>query len=60
MLKTAQPGADEVDRQLLTLVPGVDRKSFLDNIAILAAEMDKIEEKEPAKPARKIKSRKRA
>ena len=60
MLKTAQPGADEVDRQLLTLVPSADRKSFLDNLAILAAEMDKIEDKEPPVPARKIKSRKRA
>lgn len=60
MLKMAQPGADEVDRQLLSLVPSSDRKSFLDNLAVLAAEMDKIEEKEPAKPVRKIKTRKRA
>lgn len=60
MLKMAQPGADEVDRQLLSLVPSGDRKGFLDNLAVLAAEMDKIEEKEPPKPARKIKSRKRS
>jgi len=60
MLKMAQPGADEVDRQLMLLVPSADRKTFLDNLAVLAAEMDKIEEKEPAPPARKIKSRKRA
>ena len=60
MLKMAQPGADEVDRQLLSLVPPGDRKSLIDNLAVLAAEMDKIEDKEPAKPARKIKSRKRA
>lgn len=60
MLKTAQPGADEVDRQLLSLVPGGDRKPFLDNLAVLAAEMDKIEEKEPAKPGRKLKLRRRA
>ena len=60
MLKMAQPGADEVDRQLLSLVPSGDRKTFLDNLAVLAAEMDKIEEKEPPKPARKIRSRKRA
>jgi len=59
MLKMAQPGADEVDRQLLSLVPSGDRKGFLDNLAVLAAEMDKIEEKEPPKPVRKIKSRKR-
>ena len=60
MLKMAQPGADEVDKQLLSLIASSDRKSFIDNLAVLAAEMDRIEEKEPAKPVRKIKSRKRA
>ncbi|MGH6906768.1 MAG: MarR family winged helix-turn-helix transcriptional regulator, partial [Aestuariivirga sp.] len=40
MLRTAQPGADEVDRRLLALVPGADRKSFLDDLALLAVEMD--------------------
>jgi DNA-binding MarR family transcriptional regulator len=59
MLKTAQPGADEVDRQLLSLIPSGERKSFLDNLAVLAAEMDKIEEKEPAKVARKGRARRR-
>ena len=60
MLKSALPGADEVDRQLLSLVSASERKSFLDNLAVLAAEMDKIEEREPAPPARKLKSRRRA
>ncbi len=60
MLRTAQPGADEVDRQLLSLVPSPDRKSLLDNLSLLAAEMDKIEEKQPLVPIRKIKARKRA
>ncbi len=60
MLKTALPGADEVDRLLLSLVSSSERKSFLDNLALLAAEMDKIEGGEPAKPARKIKIRRRA
>lgn len=60
MLKTAQPGADEVDKQLLTMVAGSDRKAFLDNLAVLASEMDKVEEKEPDKPVRKFKARKRA
>ncbi len=60
MLKMAQPGAEEVDKQLISLIPSPDRKSFIDNLAVLAAEMDRLEEKEPAKPARKIKSRKRA
>ncbi|MCB1377861.1 MAG: winged helix-turn-helix transcriptional regulator [Alphaproteobacteria bacterium] len=60
MLKMAQPGADEVDRQLLSLVPSAERRTFIENLGVLAAEMDKIEEKEPPKPARKIKTRKRA
>lgn len=59
MLKMAMPGADEVDRQLLSMIPASERKAFLDNLAILAAEMDKIEEDEPVKPVRKIKTRKR-
>jgi len=59
MLKMAQPGAEEVDRQLLSLIATADRKPFLDNLAVLAAEMDKIEEKEPVKPGRKIKGRRR-
>ncbi len=60
MLKMAQPGAEEVDRQLLSLIVNADRKAFIDNLGLLAAEMDKIDEKEPPKPARKIKTRKRA
>ena len=59
-LKAAQPGAEEVDRQLLSLISNTDRKGFLDSLAVLATEMDKLEEKEPAKPARKLKTRKRA
>ena len=60
MLKTAQPGAEEVDKQLLSHIAASDRKSFIDNLAVLAAEMDRIEDKEPAKPARKIKTRRRS
>lgn len=60
MLKMAQPGADEVDRHLMGLLSASERKAFIDNLGVLAAEMDKIEDKEPAKPVRKIKSRKRA
>ena len=60
MLKMAQPGADEVDRHLLSLIATSERKGFIENLAILAAEMDRIEDKEAPKPARKIKSRKRS
>lgn len=59
MLKTALPGADEVDRQLLSLIAASERKSFVDNLVILAAEMDKLEEKDPVSSARKGKIRRR-
>ena len=58
MLKQAQSGAEEVDRQLLAVLPNVDRKTVLDSLVSLAFEMDKVEEKEPEKPARKIRPRK--
>ena len=60
MLKMAQPGADEVDKYLMSLIASSERKGFIENLVILAAEMDKIEDKEPPKPARKTKTRKRA
>lgn len=60
MLKLAQPGADEVDRQILSLIPAAERRSFLECLSVLAAEMDKAEDVEPPKAARKIRSRRRA
>jgi DNA-binding MarR family transcriptional regulator len=57
-LKTAQPGAEEVDRLLTALVPAADRKSFLDSLTVLAAEMDKVEESEPDAAPRKVRARK--
>lgn len=60
MLKMAQPGAEEVDRQVMSLVAASERKAFIEALSLLAAEMDKIEDKEPPVPARKIKTRKRA
>jgi DNA-binding MarR family transcriptional regulator len=60
MLKMAQPGAEEVDRHLMSLITASERKGFIENLAVLAAEMDKVEDKEAPKPTRKIKSRKRA
>ncbi len=58
MLKQAQAGAEEVDRQLLAILPNPERKLLLESLASLAAEMDKIEEKEPEKPVRKVRPRK--
>lgn len=59
-LKSALPGADEVDRLLFSLISSADRKGFAENLALIAAEMDRVEEKEPAKPGRKIRLRRRA
>jgi DNA-binding MarR family transcriptional regulator len=59
-LKSASPGADDVDKQLLSLLPASDRKGFADCLSVLAAEMDKVESKEPEKVSRKVKLRKRA
>ena len=60
MLKLAQPGADEVDKQVLAAVPVSHRKSFTEALALLAAEMDRVEEESDTKPALKIKNRRRA
>jgi DNA-binding MarR family transcriptional regulator len=60
MLKLAQPGADEVDKQVLAVVPVSHRKPFTEALALLAAEMDRIEDESEAKPALKIKNRRRA
>ena len=57
MLKQAQAGAEEVDRQLLSVLPAADRKSLLESLAALAAEMDKLEEEVPEVASRKLRPR---
>jgi DNA-binding MarR family transcriptional regulator len=61
MLKQAQSGAEEVDRQMLALLPASDRKTVLDSLVVLAGELDRVEDKEPEKPekpVRKLRPRK--
>jgi DNA-binding MarR family transcriptional regulator len=58
MLKQAQSGAEEVDRQLLTALPNADRKTLLECLTSLASEMDRVEEKEPENVVRKVRPRK--
>lgn len=48
LLKTAQPGADEVDRMILAKIPPAHRRSFLDALTALADEMDRLENGETA------------
>ena len=60
MLKTAQSGADDVDKNLLTSFSATDRKTVLDCLALLASEMDRVDIDEvPAKPQAKVKLRRR-
>ena len=58
MLKQAQAGAEEVDRQMLAALPSAERKTMLEGLTALAAEMDKVEETEPETQGRKLRGRK--
>jgi DNA-binding MarR family transcriptional regulator len=42
-LKTAQPGAEEVDKQILSAIAPAHRKSFLDALTMLAAKLDALD-----------------
>lgn len=50
-LKSAQSGADDVDKKLLSLFSATERKSLVDCLSLLASEMDKLEDADEAKPA---------
>jgi DNA-binding MarR family transcriptional regulator len=43
LLKSAQPGADEVDRTIIAKIPPAHRKSFVEALGVLADEMDRLE-----------------
>lgn len=45
-LKTAQSGAEDVDKGLLSIFGASDRKTVLDCLSLLASEMDKIDSAE--------------
>lgn len=49
-LKSAQSGADDVDKKLLSLFSVAERKSLVDCLSLLASEMDKLEDAEEEKP----------
>jgi DNA-binding MarR family transcriptional regulator len=49
-LKTAQSGAEDVDKKLLSLFSVSDRKVLIDSLASLASEMDKLDNAVPEKP----------
>jgi DNA-binding MarR family transcriptional regulator len=39
-LRTAQPGADEVDKAILAVVPSSHRRPFVESLAVLAGKLD--------------------
>lgn len=54
-LKAAQSGADDVDKSMLAMFSTADRKTLIDCLSVVAAEMDKIEnESGEDKPQGKI------
>jgi MarR family transcriptional regulator, temperature-dependent positive regulator of motility len=61
MLKTAQSGAEDVDKQLLAMFPVADRKTLNDCLSELATAMDQIDVvAEAPKPQTKVKLKRRA
>jgi MarR family transcriptional regulator, temperature-dependent positive regulator of motility len=60
LLKSAQSGAEEVDKQLLAMFPTADRKTLIDCLSELSTALDKIDDvEEEPKPAAKIKLKRR-
>lgn len=60
MLRSAQAGAEDVDKQLLAMFSAADRKTVIDCLGEMAVAMDKIDTTDDhAKPAGKIKLKRR-
>jgi MarR family transcriptional regulator, temperature-dependent positive regulator of motility len=60
ILKTAQFGAEDVDKQLLSHCSAADRKTMMECLNHMAGEMDRIDSQEPEKPVTKVKLRRKA
>jgi DNA-binding MarR family transcriptional regulator len=60
ILRTAQNGAENVDKHLISLVPASERKALLDSLAVLAVEMEKVETAQPEKPPGKVRLKRRS
>lgn len=59
MLRTAQPGAEEVDKHIMSSIPAAQRRGFVEALAVLADAMDVQEAGNGAKPLAKPKGRRR-
>jgi DNA-binding MarR family transcriptional regulator len=61
MLKTAQTAAEDVDKELLSAFPVVDRKTLIDCLSEMANAMDKIDDVEDVQKVQpKVKLKRRA
>ena len=59
-LKSAQAGAEEIDKQMLAHFSAADRRTLMECLGALAAKMDMVDEAVPAEEPEKIKVRRKA
>ena len=60
MLKSAQTGAEDIDKSMLAAFSAADRRTVMECLTALAAEMDKVDEKVPEVETGKVKLRRKA
>ena len=58
-LKAAQSGADEIDKQMLAQFGSADRRTIMECLGLLAAEMDRVDEAGPTEEPAKVKLRRK-
>ena len=54
-LKSSQSGAEEIDRRLLACFSAADRRVVMENLSVLATEMDKVDASVPESEVVKVK-----
>lgn len=59
MLKSAQSGAEDIDKNMLAAFSATDRRNLMDCLSALAVEMDMVDEKAPAPETGKVKLRRK-
>jgi DNA-binding MarR family transcriptional regulator len=59
MLKTSQSGAEEIDKRMLAMFSANDRRILVDCLGTLAAEMDRVDEKQPEAAPTKLRLRRK-
>lgn len=59
MLKSAQTGADDIDKTMLAAFSAADRRTVMECLTTLASEMDKVDAKAPEAETGKVKLRRK-